>query len=425
MQNRPWPPPVRALFRFTFLYWVMYLLPAAGSVTLLDLLPWDTSRLSFVFAWPLARLSHVVGVHLFHLTGDAADWHPSGSGDTAMNFVLIFCIGVLALIGATIWTFLDETRRIRPRQYNTAYAWLRLVMRFTLGIALIGYGYAKLFPSQFGLVPDISDLNQTLGESSPIHILRFFLTLSRPYAVFGGLAELIPGFMLLFRRTTTLGLFGAIAVMADVVAMNFTYDVPAKLYSLHLLLMALFLLLPDLLPLWRFFIGRKAAMLTGTWVKRSERKALRTAGYCLQGLLVISCLYMGVQTFRSREKWRERSPIRGIWAVDSIEGIPGDAFPKTLTMDNQLRVSALTNDGPDGNSSLPVHYDAKKQLLRFPREKKRTEFHWTPGIDARHLRFEGQWNGMPVSFNAHRTDRSEYPVMHHSFHWVDENAFDN
>jgi len=48
------------------------------------------------------------------------------------------------------------------------------------------------------------------------------------------------GMLLLFRRTVTLGAIASAAALLNIVLLNFCYDVPVKLYSAHLLLMALF-----------------------------------------------------------------------------------------------------------------------------------------------------------------------------------------
>ena len=145
------------------LYWVLWLLPTAGQVTLLDLPPWNTTRTTGWLRWPLARLTHVVGVHMFHLKGIAADWHPTGSGDTAMNYVQVVLTLAITAAGAVVWTAFDEARLHRghgPREYHTAYVWLRLLLRFTLAVTLLSYGFAKVFPGQFGAAPRLSELRR-------------------------------------------------------------------------------------------------------------------------------------------------------------------------------------------------------------------------------------------------------------------------
>ena len=63
--------------------------------------------------------------------------------------------------------------------------------------------------------------------------------------------------MLFFRRTVLLGGMGAAGVM-NVVLLNYCYDVPVKLLSTHLFLMALFLLVPDAGRLWAVLVMNRA-----------------------------------------------------------------------------------------------------------------------------------------------------------------------
>src|SRR5947209_4337667 len=103
-----WMRLARVAFRFTFVYWALYLLPQQGSASLIDLLPWGSEAISVVLRWPLARLTQWVGVHLFHLQGEAATWHPTGSGDTALSWVACFCILVIAVLMTVIWSAVAE-----------------------------------------------------------------------------------------------------------------------------------------------------------------------------------------------------------------------------------------------------------------------------------------------------------------------------
>ena len=294
-EGAAWPLWLRVGFRFSFLYWLLYIVPSAGAASVFGLLPFGGigNKLAQWFAWPLAQLARVVGVRVFHLSGEAADWHLTGSGDTAMHYVLVFCIAVITVTGTIIWSAIDERRGGR-REYRTAYAWLRLALRITLAITLLGYGFAKVYPLQFGYAPSLRALNETYGASSPMHLLWFFMEFSRPYAIFSGLMEVIPGVLLLFERTETIGALGSAAVMLNVAALNYFYDVPVKLYSTHLFVMSLFLLLSDFKPMWEFFVRRRPAALKGVWVPRSERRSLQIARRAAFGLLCFLLIWVNV-----------------------------------------------------------------------------------------------------------------------------------
>ena len=102
-----------------------------------------------------------------------------------------------------------------------------------------------MFPTQF-IFPTFGRLVEPLGEFSPMGLLWNFMGYSTPYIIFSGLAEVTGATLLLFRRTATLGAMASAAVLLNIVMLNFCYDVPVKLYSLNLLLMAIFLMAPDL-----------------------------------------------------------------------------------------------------------------------------------------------------------------------------------
>ena len=71
------------------------------------------------------------------------------------------------------------------------------------------------------------------------------------------------------------------AAMANVVALNFCYDVPVKLYSVQLLLEALIIAAPDLRQVARLFLSDAQPLFRRRW-------AVRTA-------MVLAVLFVGFQ----------------------------------------------------------------------------------------------------------------------------------
>jgi hypothetical protein len=101
--------------------------------------------------------------------------------------------------------------------------------------------------------PFLTRLVEAYGNFSPMGNLWAFVGASRPYESFVGCAEMLGGLLLIVPRTTILGALVSLADLTQVFVLNMTYDVPVKLLSFHLLLMALFLLAPDLRRLCGFF----------------------------------------------------------------------------------------------------------------------------------------------------------------------------
>lgn len=412
--------PWRILFRFSFLYWALYLVPSAGAVSLFDLIPFGGigDKLATWCAWPLGKLAHLVGTHVFHLTGEAADWHPTGAGDTAMQYCLVLCVLVLATVGTAVWSAIAE-RRGGCREYTTAYAYLRLALRITLAITLLGYGFAKVFPGQFGLEPRLAELNETYGESSPMHLLWFFMGTSRPYAIFGGLMEVIPGVLLLFERTEMLGAMGSAAVMLNVAALNYFYDVPVKLYSTHLFLMSLFLLLPAAKPMWEFFVLRKPAELRGLPVPRAERKALRVTRWVAFGLMCALCVWVNVVGgYMGRNMPEDHSALYGVWDVVDGSGWPDGWEPKQIVFDAGTLAQVRAANDAKKWYRLKLAMDT----VTFLRMDKVTTLHWQKP-EERKMTLQGTWNGVPVTMGLRRVDPDKWLLQSRGFHWVQESAF--
>ena len=121
---------------------------------------------------------------------------------------------------------------------------------------MLSYGFVKVFKLQFPFFsPD--RLLEPYGNSSPMGLAWNFFGFSKGYNYVMGFAELSSGFLLLFRRTTTLGAIVTFVVAGNIMAINYCFDVPVKLLSTALVVMALFLLAKDIHRLINFFFLNK------------------------------------------------------------------------------------------------------------------------------------------------------------------------
>lgn len=414
----------RLLFRFAFVYLILYCWPGAGRTSLLDAIPSfgigalnDDNSLSLtkMAQAPWRALCPWVAVHVFHLQGAVTKYHPTGSGDTTLDYILVFCFAVIALTATLVWSALD---RRRP-SYRTMYAWLRLIVRFTLAFTLLAYGFAKVYPMQFR-TPFLSTLTETYGEASPMGILWTFMGASPAYTKFCGLAEVLGGVLLLFRRTATLGALVAMADMANVVMLNFSYDVPVKLYSSHLLMMSCFLLIPDAAALAHFFFLQQASRLEGVWPPRIERRHLRIGALVFQGLVICSVLYNniwgGYQFSKQSATFMKVAPLYGIWNADAAQ--PWSQLAIHLSRFLSIREATGTR------TNFNTAYDEAKHTLKITaaRLKREGEFTYSQP-DPQHLILRGTMNGAPMVAQFHRLDESGMLLLSRGFHWINEDPF--
>jgi hypothetical protein len=244
--------------RFTAAYWFLYCWPQPWAYLLPILWGWQS--------WVTEKMVKFTAVNLFRIERELVQ--PNGSGDTTFNYLIVFNCFVLAWAIASAWSLVDWRRTRYPVVQEAVW----ILLRYVLAITMLGYGLAKLsmdmnqFPA-----PGVMQLEKTWGNSSPMNVLWTFMGASRAYTMFGGLGEVVGGLLLIWRRTAVLGAIVSGGVMLNVVMLNFCYDVPVKLLSTHLLVMAILIVLPDAPRLLGLLVLNRpapAANLETLWTNR-------------------------------------------------------------------------------------------------------------------------------------------------------------
>jgi hypothetical protein len=321
-----WSPTTRFGFRIAFLYFVCFIFFSSNG-TLFNAFPVVGGWIDGKLDWPFHHLSEFIGQHLFHLTGIAAHWHPSESGDTTMNWIQGGLFLILALAGGVVWTLIALLRNNRRTEYRTLNSWLRFLLRLTCGMFMVIYGFAKVFPTQMP-PPSLAVLNEPVGNLSPMTLLWNLIGLNPVYEIICGSAELLGGILLLYRRTALAGALFSTFVVTNVVFYNFCFDVPVKLFAVNLLLGCIFLALPDALSLCRFFWSHQPAAPTATWVPRASRRAGRIAILVTEivfavAFLVVNPIFRTIGWRHFQVALRTPSPLAGAWHLDATHPASG------------------------------------------------------------------------------------------------------
>jgi hypothetical protein len=414
-----WSPGKRLLFRFAFCYLVLYSFPFP-----LYYIPW----VGMVGMWTFQmwnRLVPWVGQQVF---GVAITVQPNGSGDTTYNYVQVFCYLVIAAAATLVWSLLDRRRR----NYARLYEWLRVYVRFVLAVAMIGYGAFKVIPSQFP-APSFDRLMQPYGDSSPMGLLWTFMGASVAYNVFTGLGELAGGLLLVFRRTTLLGALVCIGVMTNVVMLNFSYDVPVKLYSTHLLLMAVFLAAHDLRRLANVLVlNRPAEPVEDRPLFR--RRWLHWSTKALGVLFVAYLTFTSLQfSYNSVKEWNDvsKSPLYGLWEVEELV-VDGKVSPPLFTDADRWRRVMFTGGNrmsfqlmSGSRARFNVDIDPKKRTLAFT---KRDDPAWKSTLayvqpQPKLLVMQGTFDGHQVRARLRQGEIPKFLLTTRGFHWINERPF--
>ncbi len=418
-----WSAVKRIGFRFVFAYFVLYLFPFP-----LTAIPgsWNPVRFWFEFEQWLALWTET---HLFGLA-KPVPVVPTGSGDTMAQWATQADWLLLALGITVVWTLLDRKRRA----YRRLAQWLQVYVRFGLAGIMFGYGFAKIIPTQMPF-PFLDRLVEPFGEFSPMGLLWAFMGFSSVYEIFTGIGEALGSLLILFRRTTTLGALLLCGVLANVVLLNYTFDVPVKLYSTNLLLMALFLAAPDAKRLFNVLVLNRAAP------PKAMPPLFRTlrgqvAGACVAMLLVGYGIYnnvtFGLNYYRHTVGPNAvKPPLYGIWDVESLTKNGVDQ-PPLLSDSTRLRrvvfgelSRATLRLMSDSVERYTMKVDSAKHEVsltgRFDPKQARTLSYTKP--DANHLVLAGRFGEDSVVMQLRRVDEKRFLLTSRGYHWIQEQPF--
>ena len=420
-----WGPVKRFFLRFGFVYFLLLMVPFDIAV-----LPFGRPVIRpYEALWESVGTN--VGRQVFGVTVQILEFN--GSGDTAYDYVRTFCHLVLAVLLGLLWTILDRKRSRDPRLYE----WFRVFLRFSLAMAMIVYGTAKLIPTQFGSL-GFYRLLQPFGDASPMGLLWAFMAASPAYTAFSGAAETLGGLLLISRRTTLLGALVSAAVLTQVVMLNFCYDVPVKLFSSNLLVMALVLAAPDLRRLAGLFLFNRRVepveMRPLFASRRLNRIAAAVWGIGLAGYTVYS-LYGAYQSNKQYGFLAPKPPLHGVWEVEELV-VDGTVRPPLLTDEERWRQVVFEYPGHVSIQLMQKFKDrsrrnyglkldsAKKTLTMetFGTPKKKTVFSYRqPKPEL--LTLEGVFEGKKLRARLRRMDDSEFLLTSRGFHWINERPF--
>jgi hypothetical protein len=308
----PWTLGQRLAFRFLFLFYVHFALTRAPFARIPGVLPW-LQRYALLWSPWVERLGGLLG---FEPPLSLAE---AGARPSLYGWVLLLGHLSLAALGALVWTLFGRRRDPHAR----LQAWFHWLQRILVSGALINYGMIKLVPTQMIAPPPPGVLLFRVGDLEANHLLWWFVGASPTFESITGLAELAAGLLLLFPRTTLLGALLATADMATVFALNLGYDVPVKVYSFHLLLLSILLVLPHRRRLANLFLlNRKVEPAAETPLFRNP--SLHRAAQLAVVALGIFFVTESVQTTRERyaKLYPPRSPFYSAWSVEgfAIEG---------------------------------------------------------------------------------------------------------
>jgi hypothetical protein len=352
----------------------------------------------------------------------------NGSGDHTFGYLTLFVTVLLSFLTAIIWNVLDRNRE----SYNKLLYWFLVFLRVILIAAMLLYGFVKIFKLQFPSA-SLTHLLDPLGDFSPMGLAWTYMGFSKGFNVFVGFLEVLGGLLLIPRRTQTLGAFIIIGVMTQVVVMNFCYDIPVKLFSIHLVLMALVIFATD----HRFltvFIKNKAVEAYQYYhpIKSAKYHKIifRTKSIVL---LILICFisFNFYTTERNRGNNRKKPPLYGIWEAshfikngDTLQPLITDVYRwRYLIVDVKDKATIKTMD--DLKHPYTFITDSTSQKIMIHKKDSESEEY---NFDYKNPNSEIlQLNGIIASDTLHilfsRKDHTKFNLNARGFNWINERPY--
>ncbi|HEV2485420.1 MAG TPA: hypothetical protein VGT08_07800 [Terracidiphilus sp.] len=341
-----------------------------------------------------------------------------------------------AIVATAVWTFLDRRRN----NYIKLHKWFRVFLRFALASQMLVYGFMKVFALQMSS-PDLLKLVELYGNFSPMAVLWTSIGVAPAYRFFAGSAELLGGLLLLLPVTSMLGALVCAADMAMVFVLNMSYDVPVKILSFHLLLIALFLLAPDVRRLIDFFFTNRATAARGGPQLFQGMRANRLALACQ---LLLGAYLAGFTLQKDIQYWYEwgggspKPALYGIWEVKEM-AIDGQVRPSLLTDAQRWRRVIFESFGDieiQGMDESVLYFKSFQQASMLNLDDKGpfpiVGYPGHPGLSGKfaidrlapdELTLDGTMGGHNIHTELRRVDLRQFTLVSRGFHWISEYPF--
>jgi len=397
-----------------------------------------SSAISSVISSGWSKLLPWFAIHVVRLSGSAASVYVPGA-DTLLGYVMYVFLLLTAAIATLAWSLGDSKRR----NYATLDSWLRLAVCYYLIYWMLRFGINKVIPLQF-VFPNLNELLTPVGFHSLRNLFWALMGASPGYVMFCGATEVLAALLLIFKRTRTLGAIVTAAVLTNVVAVNYGYDVGVKLFSSHLLLMAIFLVAPHGRTLADVFIRNQAARISEADPFESRHPFVRMGAMCakviLLGFLIFDITAWNWKNYKRTLAFATDTPVYGIFEVEGFTR-NGQEVPPTATDGSRWRKVILqTPTGvvvqlmTDAGVFYPAKYNVSSHTLALLGERPYRNGNWgatdksKTGTflysqpDKDHLVFDGSVGADLLSIRLSRIDLADFPLLRQRFSWIHERS---
>ncbi|MBC7892899.1 MAG: hypothetical protein H7Y12_11840 [Sphingobacteriaceae bacterium] len=265
-------------------------------------------RTTFFFKFCESLLATIA---VFNVLMMFVEFLPRSFREANPNFFGHWLLGMMGIavlsssVYATIW---HRRERRDAERSGLRHAWLQGIIRYWLAFEISVYGFAKILKTQ--LQSPNYRLDIPLGEVNGFGLTWYYFGYSYTLAVIIALFQIGGSILLLYRRTTLLGVMVLLPVMVNIVFVNLFYDIAAGAFfnSVVFTLGLVFLLLLDVPKLkaafWALTDRLPPVTLGWSWTKHVLRLFPIAAAFTL--------IWYFVKTDTSDHI------LKGTWSVEKL-----------------------------------------------------------------------------------------------------------
>jgi hypothetical protein len=252
----------------------------------------------------------------------------------------------IALITSTIYSLSWHQReQTKPIDSPLRHAWLQGIIRYWLALSIATYGFAKILKTQFQTADYLLDM--PISAVNGMGLTWYYFGYSYALAVIIALFQIGGSILLLYRRTTLLGVMILLPVMINIVLINVFYKIsPGALYNSIIFSLALVFFLGLhrkrlKVIFWDLVDHLPAIPLRPSWVKYGLR------------LLPIAVAFGSLQALTMMHPYDET--LKGTWKVEKLIR-NGQVQPPTAWLTDTRAWSRIYFAGYEGCAFSPNPY---------------------------------------------------------------------
>jgi len=367
-------------------------------------IPYQSTITDFIFGNIISNLS-------------SSDYQEISSDSSAMYILLLllFCLSVLLSI---VMVFLKKWNENRDKVFGL----IGLILCYYLALQLLNYGADKLFKSQFYL-PEPNILYTPFGKLDQDILFWSTMGTSHAYNIFLGSIEVISALLLLFKKTRVIGLLLACGIFANIIAINFSFDISVKIYSTFLFIISFLALSPKIPSFYKILTGKRFDGISST-ISFSFLSKRLTAFLKISAIMLMSfeVFYPYIKSGNFNDDSAPRPFLHGAYAVQEILEVESSPLMGIKTIKRifiHRNGYIIFQDIDDEMRDFKLDVDLiKNQLLLTDYYQNQIKLNYQYSLNDSILMLQHYYQGKEYKLVAKALNWKSLPALSKVFHWT-------